>query len=258
MSTATETGVRESGGRLRRLSTGIGAQVRAFVRKPLNVLLLVVIPVVVVESYGAAMSAFPMLPGLEGSSVTAMGRVNGAVYTAAFVAGVLGLFQVVSARQADDRLRICGYSRAELFAVRLATVVLGSLVVTAAALAVLWRTTTPDAPLAAFGALALAAVTYGLIGMVVGAALPRYLEGSLVLVFLVDLDDFLASGMLDLDHWLLSLFPLHYPHQLFRDAVFDGTVQAADVRWGVVYLLVALLVVLAAYVRLTATGGGHR
>ena len=50
-----------------------------------------------------------------------MGRVNGAIYSVAFFAGVLGLFQVISARQADERLRICGYSRSELFASRLYT-----------------------------------------------------------------------------------------------------------------------------------------
>lgn len=238
-----------------RLAVGIGAQLRAFVRRPINVVLLIALPLLVVEGYGIAMEAFPQLPFVDTGTLAEMGRVNGAIYSVAFFAGVLGLFQVISARQADDRLRLCGYSRGELFASRLITVVLGSLVITGAALAVLaWRTP-PEAPLIAFGALALAALVYGLIGMLVGAALPRALEGSLVMVFLVDFDDFLSSGMLDLDSPLLAVFPLHFPHELFRNAVFDGAVSLGNAAAGVTYILVVGVVALLVYVRLTGNGG---
>lgn len=244
-------------GRLRRVRTGVGSQVRAFARTPANVAILVVLPVVVVEGYGTAMSAFPQLPAVGAASMTRLGRINGAVFSVAVFAAVLGLFQVISALEADDRLRVCGYARAELFAARLATVVLGGLVVSAAALAVLWRTEPPAAPLAAYGTLVLAAFVYGLVGMAVGAALPRALEGSLVVVFLVDFDDFLSSGLLDLDAAGLRLLPLHYPHALFRDAVLDGTVATGDAVAGVAYLLAAVVVVTALYVRLTGGGAGR-
>ncbi|ACV11341.1 conserved hypothetical protein [Halorhabdus utahensis DSM 12940] len=239
----------------RRLSAGIGAQIRAFVRTPINVVLLVVLPLVVVEGYGVAMAAFPQLPFVDTGTLAEMGRVNGAIYSVAFFAGVLGLFQVISARQADERLRICGYSRSELFASRLITVALGSLIITGAALAVLWWNVPPEAPLFAFGALALAALVYGLIGMLVGAVLPRALEGSLVMVFLVDFDDFLSSGLLDIDSPILPLFPLHFPHKLFRSAVFDGSVALGNAAAGVTYVLVTGVVALLVYVRLTGNGG---
>ncbi|MFT4892133.1 MAG: ABC-2 type transport system permease protein [Halobacteriales archaeon] len=239
----------------RRLRAGVSSHVRAFVRTPINVVLVVALPIVMVEGYGMAMEAFPSLPFLDAEQMVELGRVNGAVYTVAFFAGVLGLFQVISALQADERLRICGYSRAELFVSRLATVVLGTLVITLVSLGVLWWSTPVEAPLAAFGGLALAGLIYGLIGMLVGAVLPRALEGSLVIVFVVDADDFLSSGMLDLDAAILNAFPLHFPHQLFRDAVFDGTIRTGDALAGVAYLLVALAVVAALYVRLTGDGG---
>lgn len=244
-------------GRSARLARGIGAQIRSFVRTPLNLLLLVALPVVVVEGYGIAMEAFPHLPGIQTESLVAMGRVNGAIYAVAFFAGVLGLFQVISARQADRRLGLCGYSRLELFGTRLLTVIVGCLVITAASLAVLARTTTIAAPLSAFAGLALAAVIYGAIGMLVGAVLPRALEGSLVIVFLVDFDDFLSSGMLNIDTAVLSAFPLHFPHRMVRDAVFEGAVATGDAVGALAYALVALLIAALIYARVTAGGVGQ-
>jgi len=244
----------DSAGRLRRLRVGVSSHVRAFVRTPLNVALLVIFPLVVVEGYGTAMSAFPQFPHFDAASAAAMGRVNGAVYASAFLAGILGLFQSIGAVQADERLGICGYDRAELFASRLAAVGLGSLLVAGVSTAVLWRTVELAAPLAAFGALTLAALIYGLLGMLVGAVLPRTLEGSLVLVFLVDLDDFLSSGLLNVDSSVLHLLPLYYPHDAFQSAVFDGSVATGDALLGTAYLGVAFLLALAVYVFVTGQG----
>lgn len=244
-----------SGSRLRRLRVGVSSHVRAFVRTPLNVALLVAFPVVVVEGYGAAMAAFPEFPGITVGSMAEMGRVNGAVYAAAFLAGILGLFQSIGAVQADERLRVCGYDRAELFASRLAVVAIGGALVAAVTTAVLQWRVAPAAPVASFGALTLAALLYGLIGMLVGAVLPRALEGSLVLVFLVDFDDFLSSGLVDVDSPALKFFPLHFPHDLFRAAVFDGTVATGDALAGVAYLAALFVAALAVYVGVTGPGG---
>jgi hypothetical protein len=91
--------------------------------------------------------------------------------------------------------------------------------------------------------------------MLVGAVLPRALEGSLVIVFVVDADDFLSSGMLDLDAAILNAFPLHFPHKLFRDAVFEGSVAMGDAAGGLAYLLIVLGFVSVLYTRLTGEGG---
>jgi hypothetical protein len=241
--------------RLRLLRVGVSSHVRAFVRTPLNVALLVVFPVIVVEGYGTAMAAFPQFPGIDAGSMAEMGRVNGAVYAAAFIAGVLGLFQSIEAVRADERLAVCGLDRVELVASRLASVAVGSALVAAVSTAVLWWQVETAAPVAAFAALTLAALLYGLVSMLVGSVLPRALEGSLVLVFLVDFDDFLSSGVVDVDSPALRLLPLHYPHDLLQAAVFDGTLPGADAIAGVAYLSVSLVLAVAAYVRVTGEGG---
>lgn len=241
-------------GRAQRLRVGVSATIRSFLREPVQVAVLLVLPLVVIEGYGYAMQAFPAFPFMEAVPET-MGRINGAVYAAAFLAAILGLFQVISARQADERLQLCGYARLELFLTRLSTVAGASVLVAAVSLAVLSWNVTIEAPIAAFGALAAAALVYGLVGMLVGAVLPRALEGSLVLVFLIDADDFLSSGMLDIDAQVLELFPLYHPHTLFRDAVFEGPIASGDALTTGLYLVVLLAVVAGVYGSLTGNGG---
>jgi len=237
-----------------RIATGLGAHVREFLREPVHVVLLVALPPLVVEGYGRAMASFPAFPFMEAVPGT-LGRVNGAVFAAAFLAGLVGLFQVVSAAQADDRLAVCGYSRPELFCSRLGTVLAVSLVSAAVSFGALWWQVSVAAPAAAFAALVLAALTYGLLGVLIGTLLPRELEGSLVLVFVADFDDFLASGIVNVDSPVVNLLPLHYPHALFRGAVLDGTVATGDVLAGVAYFAGLFALVLAAVVLLP---GGDR
>jgi len=240
--------------RSERLAVGVGAHVRQFLREPVHVVLLLVLPPLVVEGYGRAMASFPEFPYMTTVPAT-LGRVNGAVFAAAFLAGLIGLFQVVSAVQADGRLAVCGFSRAELFGSRLGTVLAVSVGSAAVTFAVLWWRVSVAAPVAAFGALVLAALTYGLLGVLIGTVLPRELEGSLVLVFVADFDDFLASGIVDVDSPVVNFLPLHYPHAVFRAAVLDGSVPIEDALAGVAYLAVLFVLVLAAYVRLA---GGER
>jgi hypothetical protein len=233
-----------------RLRVGVGTTVRSLLREPVQVLVVAALPLVVIEGYGIAMESFPAFPFMD-AVPSAMGRVNGAIYASALLAAVLGLFQVISARQADERLRLCGYPPAELFAARLGAVGGASLLVAGLSLAALsWRVDV-GAPTVAFAALAAAALVYGLIGMLVGAALPRALEGSLVLVFLIDADDFLSSGMLDIDSPLLSVFPLAHPHELLRTAVFEGSLASGPALATGAYLAVLLALVGAVYVALT-------
>jgi len=240
-------------GRVDRILVGVGSALRIFLREPAQLAVLLALPVIVIEGYGYAMTAFPEFPFMR-MNVETIGRLSGAIYASAFLPGVMGLFQVISAVQADERLRLCGYDRFELFLVRLATVAAVSLAVAAVSLAVLARTVTVEAPAIAFGALAAAALAYGLIGMLVGAALPRALEGSLVLVFLVDADDFLSSGMVEIDSRLVELFPLYHPHELFQSAVEGTFADGAALATGA-YLLVLLSIAALVYVRLTDSRG---
>lgn len=240
---------------MNRVLTGTRLRLAELVRQPTTLGLLVLLPPVVIEIYGIAMESFPMIPSLGTDPATA-GRVTGTLFAVAFLSGLVGLFQVISARHGDERLAICGYSPGILLISRLATVAVVAGIGALVAFAVFaWRVDV-HAPLLALAVLGVAGLLYGLIGVVVGTILPRELEGSLVLVFLADIDNVLASGVFDVQWLAPTLAPLYHPHTLFRTAVLDGTLAEGHVgpTVGIVGLLT--LVALVAYRR--ATGGGVR
>jgi len=184
-----------------------------------------------------------------------LGAVAGTLFVAAFLPGVIGLFQVISARRADERLVLTGFPRATLFASRFLTVVAASLLTAGISIAVLTTRTDVAALPAAFGTLVGVGVLYGLVGMLVGAVLPRELEGSLVLIFVADIDEALASGIVRTDAAVTKLLPLHYPHELFRAAVTGSEIARSDALAAGAYLLGLGVVTLAVYVSMTGEGG---
>lgn len=237
-----------------RLQIGVTATVQEFVRHPVNLALLFVLPPLIIPAYGSIMSAFPQLPYMEMSPAT-LGAKAGTLYVAAFLPGVIGLFQVISARRADERLLLTGYPRPLLFGARLTTVALASVLTAAIATAVLTTRITITALAPGFLVLVLVGLLYGLIGMLIGAILPRELEGSLVLIFLADFDEALASGLVLPDATITKLLPLYYPNHLFDAAVTGTTMARGDLAAVTAYL--AVLGLLTATVYQFVTTGGH-
>jgi ABC-2 type transport system permease protein len=235
-----------------RLLTGVSANLRAFLREPFHLVVLFVLPPVVVILYGRAMQSLPEMPFMSALPET-LGYLNGAMFAAAFLAGLVGLFQIIATRQSDHRLIVAGFGRGELFLSRLGTIVTVSLAAALASFGVFVLQVTPEAAAPAFAALVLAAFIYSLLGVLIGTVVPRELEGSLVLVFLADMDDALASGIVDVDTTLTQFTPLYYPHTLFSDAVLEGTVATGDVVGGISYALVLLVAVVVIYAH--TTGG---
>lgn len=236
-----------------RLAVATGARLREFARRPTTLVMLLALPPVVVETYGVAVESFPALPGL-GADPATVGRLTGTLFAVAFLAGLIGLFQAVSARRGDERLALCGFPRHELLATRLLTMLLvAGLGAVVAFAAFAWRVDVA-APALAFGVLVLAGVVYGLFGLVVGTLLPRDLEGSLVLVFLADVDNALSSGLFDVGP-VARVAPLYHPHELFAAAVFEGTLADGYLAPTLAYLAVLVVVAFAAYATVTGEGG---
>lgn len=238
-----------------RLTAATRAHARSFVRDPVNLAFLFVFPPVVVQVYGQAMERFPELS--LGSDPGTVGSIAGTLFATAFVAGLIGLFQLLSARRGDERLLIAGFGRSSLLASRLVTLVAATLVVAAVSLTVLSLGTDVAAPGLAYAALVAGGLTYGLIGVLVGTLLPRDLEGSLVLVFLADMDSALSSGVMAVDTAVADVLPLHHPHAAFSEAVTEGSIAAGDARAVVAYLLVLLAAAFFAH-RWVAGDGGER
>lgn len=233
---------------------GVRLRLAEFVRQPATVAAIAIVPLLVVETFGVAVEHFPPLPGVETGPGTA-GYLTGAVFAVAVLAGVVGLFQVISARSGDERLLACGYPRSTLLATRLLTMVVVAIVGAVVALAAFtWRAgTTPEAPALALGALLVAGLTYGLLGVLIGTLLPRALEGSLVLVFLVDVDLVLASGFFEIDASVAGLSPLYHPHRLVETAIVDGTLPAGHAAPALASIAALTVLAVLAYVRVVGS-----
>ncbi|PSP80504.1 hypothetical protein BRC81_02100 [Halobacteriales archaeon QS_1_68_20] len=229
--------------------------VRSFYRNPMNVVLLVVIPPLVIQGYGIAMEAVPASL-LDDRSPVQLGQVNGAMFATAFLTGLFGLFQVIGAYDADRRLVIAGFPKLDLLATRLATVIGVSAFIATVSFVVFSQFNPPESTLLTFGGLVLAGFTYGLIGVLIGSILPGELEGSLALVFVADSDTIFASGLVDWGSILPQFFPLYHSHHVLEAAAFDGTVESDHLLMAVLYVLVLLVAATVVFSRAMSEGSG--
>ncbi|MBA3808093.1 MAG: hypothetical protein H0X28_06845 [Solirubrobacterales bacterium] len=165
---------------------------REQLRRPLLLILLVVVPAYVITRSIATTQATPHLIGLPGGTmiITTMKALHGAVMAGtaiAFVAGLCGVFVMQSALSGDRRLVIAGFHPGEMVLARLA--VLGSDValVLGVSLAVTALYFTPASWLQFTGAAALIGVIYGLLGALCGAVLDK-LSATYLILFAVMTD----------------------------------------------------------------------
>ncbi|WP_415378924.1 hypothetical protein [Halosimplex sp. TS25] len=241
-----------------RTVAGIRASTRSFVREPFTVVLLVVLPALSIQIYGVGMGQFPDVGIFAVSgSVATVGRITGAVFATGALAGVLGLFQMISARHADRRLAICGFRGVELVTARFATVAVASAVVgvvSTLSLGVLVDDPI-GAPIAVFAALTLAGAIYGLLGIVVGSVLPRELEGSLLLVILADVDNVFASGLFAIEDSVTQFAPLAHPHAIVTQAVVEGSLATKHLIPALGHLSLFALLSVVAYTYQVESGG---
>lgn len=221
-----------------RITAGVRASTRSFFREPFTIALLAVLPALSIQIYGVGMGQFPDI-GLFASAQPpgTAGRITGAVFATGALSGVLGLFQMISARNADHRLAICGFRGPELVGARFVTVAVASVVVGLVATVSLTALLDPVAsPLTAFVGLVLAGGIYGSIGVLVGTVLPRELEGSLFLVILADVDNVFASGLFAIEESITRVAPLSHPHAIVTEAVVDGSLATAHLPPAVAHL----------------------
>lgn len=239
-----------------RLTTVTRLRVTELARQPLTLVMLLALPPIVIEMYGVAVNSFPQLPTL-GADPATVGRMTGTLFAVAFLAGLVGLFQVISARRGDERAAIAGFPRWELLATRLLTMLITAVAGATVALATLSFNVDIAAPVLAFAFLVVAALIYGLIGVIVGTLVPQELEGSIILVFMADIDNALSSGLFPIeasttlplvgDVSVTAFVPLYHPRELFVTAVLDGEVTAGHLLPAVGWVLGLLVIAFVAY-----------
>lgn len=168
------------------IATRLGFREQA--RRPLLLVLLVVLPFFFITRAIAATEPDPRLIGLPGggATLTTMRDVHGAMMasiTIAFLAGLSGAFIMRSARAADRRLVVAGFRPLQAVAPRLAVLAAAAMVVLVVSLAVTALSFTPQNwPAFAVGNL-LIGVTFAALGALAGALFDQ-LGATYVVLFL--------------------------------------------------------------------------
>ncbi|HEU5110510.1 MAG TPA: hypothetical protein VFT95_18370 [Micromonosporaceae bacterium] len=218
-----------------------------YARNPVNLLLLVLVPVVfVVVAAGSLVDAAKLFGSTEASAVA----TATAGWAAGFLAGVAMYFQTAAARDADRGLVIAGPPAGRLVTARLGTGLALGVLASGAALAALWARTGIDDPARAVAGTAMFAVIYLGIGAVVGALVRNPVNGTVLILFVWILDVFFGPAMSTAaDQVATRVLPTHYVTLWMTDLPLrhGGRLGALGVAslWTVGALAVAFTVVIA-------------
>jgi len=185
--------------------------------------------------------ALPFSFYLASSGNGAGAAASGGVALAFAVSGA-ALFSVLSSRAADQRLVLCGYRPFEMLLGRL--LFLGPLALTIAALfsVTMAPLSSPARPWVMVLGVAVAALQAVPFGLAVGSAVPRELEGTLVLIGVVGIQ--LATR---LDSVSSKLLPFYGPRELLEASLYRqgpiGRPLFQTFFYGVALLIAARLFV---------------
>ncbi|MFC3477348.1 hypothetical protein [Halobacterium litoreum] len=223
-----------------RTRTALAATVKQFARTPVLLALLVFLPAYFVGLLGIVLPDSSVVASVPSATVeTTLGAAvlpMLATLAAVMVAGIAGLFLTVNTLDADGWLALAGLPSRTLFAARATALSAAAVVASLASTAVLFVHVAPDQPAVFFAATLVLAVTYGLLGAVVGVVLDK-LAGVYVMLFAPAVDLFLFHSPLasDAAPWAAA-FPGRWAGVAATDAALTG-----DPNWGALAVGVAYL-----------------
>jgi len=197
-------------------ATLAGRYLAEYGRRPVNLALLIVVPLVFVVLSAGVVADFAKLLGATGGGAALEATTAG--WAAAFLAGMAGFFHVGSSRAADRRLALTGMSTWRIVAARLASGLALALAAAASALVALaLRTGIADVP-RTLAATTMFALVYLGIGVAVGAVVRDEVNGSLVVLSVWMIDVFLGPSMVGGDALITRVFPTHFVSLVMTDA----------------------------------------
>jgi hypothetical protein len=220
-----------------------------YARRPLNLVLLAVVPVVFVTLSAGAIADFADALG----GFTELGTVEAASagWAASLLAGISGFFHVTGSRDADRRLAAAGAGTLRVVTARLVSALaLAAVASVGALLALALRTGIADSP-RVIGVTALMALLYLGIGAGVGAVVRSELNGSLIIVFAWMFDVFFGPAMGRTASPIIRVFPLHFPTLVVTDVASGHSGPLGDVGLSAAWAIAAMGVAVVALVRTT-------
>ena len=204
-----------------------------YARRPLNLVLLLAVPVVLVFVWGGTLADFSVVLG--GTADPAQLEAATAGWAAAALAGLGGLFQITGARSTDRRLAAAGDHAAPVVVGRIgACITLAALASVGGLVALAARTGITD-PVRAVVGTVVVAVIYVAIGVLVGTLVRSDMNGALLVTLAWILDVFLGPGFGSGTSAVTRAFPLHFPQLLLTSQATGHGGPAGDLAWSLLW-----------------------
>lgn len=219
-----------------------------YARRPLNLVLLVVVPVVLVFVWGGTLADFSKLLG----GTAGRGQVEAATagWAAAALAGLAGFFQVTGSRAADRRLAAAGQRTVPVVAGRLGASLGLAVLASAGGLVALAARAGITDPARAVAATLLVAVIYLALGVLVGTLVRSEMNGALLITLVWVFDVFFGPAVGAATSTVTRLFPLHFPTLVLTGQASGHAGPLGDIGWSLAW---AVGLSAVAVVRLAAT-----
>lgn len=225
-----------------------------YARNPVNLLVLVLVPVVFVWVAAEPMADAAKLLGGTGTAVET--ATTG--WAAAFLAALAMYFQTRQARSADRRLAIAGLPATVLVVARMTTGLLVAVLVSGAALVTLFLRADVDDPWrVAAGTLIFAAIYVG-IGAAVGAIVRDPVNGTVVILLIWILDVFFGPALSSPDQEINRWMPTHFVTLWMVELPSGHAGDLGDLGIGLAWTGAALLGSSLLLARATRAGRGSR
>lgn len=204
-----------------------------YARRPLNLVLLVAVPVVLVFVWGGVLADFSAIVGGTADPVQLEAATAG--WAAAALAGLGGLFQITGARASDRRLAGAGDRAGPVVAGRIGACLLLAALASAGGLAALAARTGITDPVRAVAGTVVVAVIYLAIGVLVGTVVRSDMNGALLVTLAWILDVFLGPAFGGGTSAFTRAFPLHFPQLLLTSQVTGHGGPAGDLVWSALW-----------------------
>jgi hypothetical protein len=205
-----------------------------YARRPLNLVLLVAVPVVMVLALGGQLASFSKL--LSATTQPAHLDVATAGWAAAAVAGLAGFFQAIGSRATDRRLAAASaHGATPVVAGRLAAALALALAAATAAITALGARSGITDPARVLSAIVLVAMIYVAIGVVVGTMVRSEMNGALAVSVIWMLDVFVGAGLGGSSSVITRFFPLHFPTMVLTSQAAHHAGPVGDVGWSLVW-----------------------
>ncbi len=215
-----------------------GRYLAEYARRPINLVLLVLVPLIFVVLTSGTIADFAEVVGFTGDPSKLVAPTAG--WAAGFIAGVAGFFHVLGSREADRRLAGAGMGARRIVAGRLASGLILALLAAAASIVALALRTGITDPGRTIAGVVMFSVLYLGIGVAIGSLVRSDVNGSLIVIFIWMFDVFLGPGMGGSDIWITRLFPSHFITLVMLDTPSDYAGPIGDLGWALLWTFGAL------------------